>query len=136
MEIEGDTQPRFVDVEEVSQPREEELDHARVAVRERHGSIGLSAFAGIEGNTCDEELTLAQGAHALEPFGTKPFDLLRACDRLRMWPPSASAAVPVLPRASRPHGLVNLHVATPKTHARLRNSELGTNLVVGPALGS
>src|SRR5262249_62339771 len=64
MEIDGATQPRFVDSEEPTKPRTAEAHHLRIAVREPHRAICLGTLAAVERGAGDQEGAPAERARS------------------------------------------------------------------------
>ncbi len=119
VQIDLHPQPRLVDIEEVTEPGREEPDHVRVAVRERHRTIGLRTLAGIQRNSGGEERLLAQRLEADAAFGVELLDLSELGDALWMW--TAVGAVPAL-------GWGEGDVADPEGDGGLADAESGGNV--------
>src|SRR6266511_493328 len=73
VEVDAHSQPRLIDLEEVTQPGAKEADHLRIAVRELHTAITLPTFARIERDACGEEGFVVERS---DPLDTTPVHLL------------------------------------------------------------
>jgi hypothetical protein len=126
MQVEAQAEPELVDVEEASQPGDEEQDHARIAVGERRAAICLRPLSGVQRHPSDEELPAVELADASDALGPQLVDLLQLGEvhRIRSLAAMASAA-------GTRH---EVDVAHPQRGAALGHPELGGDLGQRPRL--
>ncbi|HWC66893.1 MAG TPA: hypothetical protein VG478_02415 [Acidimicrobiales bacterium] len=126
MQVETETQSSLVHVEESAEPRDEEQDHAWIAVGECDRAIGLRTFAGVERDAGDEEVTLGEPADAGNPFGSEVVDLglLAECQL-------GGSVVPTGMLAWLRH---EVDVPHPERDGASRRSELASDLLECPRL--
>ncbi|HVT77570.1 MAG TPA: hypothetical protein VHD87_11115 [Acidimicrobiales bacterium] len=69
MQVETQLEAVLVDVEEATQPREEEHHHSWVGIREVDRPVSLASLTGVERRARDEELLFGQRADTFDALG-------------------------------------------------------------------
>jgi hypothetical protein len=114
VQIDPDAKSPLIDDEESSEPRAEEPNHSVVGICERDGAVRLSSLARIKSDAGREESAFAERADAVDPSSFAGIDLGQFCDTLPVRTPGNRLAAPDL----------DVDVADPKAHARLRDAQL------------
>ena len=136
VQVELDPEPRLVDLEESTEPHDEEQDQSRIAVGEVDLVAGLASLAGVQRKPEDEELPLGQLADSLDALLACTLDLGELADveaaRFPRSDVSSSARVRARIRRPGPRGTR----WTSKRRARWRCPAASTTGRVAPAPAS
>ncbi|MDQ3311153.1 MAG: hypothetical protein M3517_03460 [Actinomycetota bacterium] len=117
----------LVDVEMVSKPDDEHPKQCGIGVGHPHLTIALEPFPGVERGPGEKELSVGHLTDLGDAFGVEALDLgdLPHVQAARPW-------------ATSPPSWVGheVDVADPEAHRRLRDTQLGGNVLQRPRLGT
>ena len=130
MKIEPKPEPLLIDIEESPQPRDEEEDHTRVAIREDHCPVPLGTLPCVQGGAGNQELFFRKLSELAHPFLTQTLDL-RALRLLQHIRPADAWQVP-----ARPGPRDEVHIADPEGDGGLRHPDYARYLMQCEPLGS
>ncbi|HEY8216513.1 MAG TPA: hypothetical protein VIH82_05220 [Acidimicrobiia bacterium] len=124
VQVDAHAKTTLVDVEEPTQPRTEERDHLRIAVREHHDAIPLRTLSRVQRHASSQESVFVEGTESRDPGAVALLDLA-------LLAVLAGVAPPPRPPTTLRRGEGD--VADPEGDGRLRHAELVGDLLEGSA---